>query len=214
MRGGTVTLIPCVIVLMDFNPPSPCGEGRSIARRYICLQDFNPPSPCGEGLCKNDRAYCCKEFQSTLPMRGGTSWYYLLFVFCLISIHPPHAGRDNNGKTIWRDAKYFNPPSPCGEGPSKSCMVSVSETFQSTLPMRGGTFRHRQASLNYFISIHPPHAGRDRRAKAKVSRVEGFQSTLPMRGGTVHHNIQGKRNAISIHPPHAGRDQYEEEDGA
>ena len=34
----------------DFNPPSPCGEGRyGGSRYYIDAENFNPPSPCGEG---------------------------------------------------------------------------------------------------------------------------------------------------------------------
>ncbi len=33
--------------------------------------------------------------------------------------------------------------------------------FQSTLPMRGGTFNQMHYDAGRRISIHPPHAGRD-----------------------------------------------------
>ena len=77
-------------------------------------------------------------FQSTLPMRGGTSFVVVVFELVAISIHPPHAGRDPNMPRCkqtgnisihpphaGRDLKHivskldklnFNPPSPCGEG--------------------------------------------------------------------------------------------------
>ena len=35
---------------MNFNPPSPCGEGQELCDIFGDLDDFNPPSPCGEGL--------------------------------------------------------------------------------------------------------------------------------------------------------------------
>ena len=101
----------------DFNPPSPCGEGRDritesgrtglisihpphAGRDSTGILDrhpeyhFNPPSPCGEGLS----ALCALEnvllFQSTLPMRGGTVAIFQRICVIVISIHPPHAGRD------------------------------------------------------------------------------------------------------------------------
>ena len=82
--------LPC-----NFNPPSPCGEGRDFNAKRDAAIHFNPPSPCGEGLepFPDDRDFPC------------------------ISIHPPHAGRDQSSQLIWM-------PTP---------------KFQSTLPMRGGT---------------------------------------------------------------------------
>ena len=56
--------------------------------------------------------------------------------------------------------------------------------FQSTLPMRGGTFPGSIIVSNRL-----------------------FQSTLPMRGGTIKILYGVRLTDISIHPPHAGRDQ-------
>ena len=147
-------------------------------------RNFNPPSPCGEGHYSADK---------------GSMYNH-------ISIHPPHAGRDiarrnsglhqryfnppspcGEGQVLQRRGyafSYFNPPSPCGEGQGLSDPVKVQIKFQSTLPMRGGTSSSVSCSCSVFISIHPPHAGRDPPCKAASDLIN-----------------------ISIHPPHAGRDQ-------
>ena len=101
-------------------------------------------------------------FQSTLPVWGGTSVRF----------------------PLQRLSRYFNPPSPCGEG----------------LSALGAGFHADN------ISIHPPRVGRDCIVYTKYTTVQRFQSTLPVWGGTrvAHHfhlNI-----GISIHPPRVGRD--------
>ena len=102
--------------------------------------------------------------------------------------------------------RYFNPPSPCGEGlPGGglgTCIVVFQSTlpvwggtssirncrrtsaFQSTLPVWGGTISTGQLLLDTIISIHPPRVGRDHRPKALTTPTPKFQSTLPVWGGT------------------------------
>ena len=103
------------------------------------------------------------SFQSTRPMRGAT--FYILPTMRArdISIHAPHAGRDAGDKyitgsncisihaplagcdvehiqhTVWF-SPYFNPRAPCG--------ARQGDHLGGT-PLRA-------------ISIHAPHAGRDR----------------------------------------------------
>ena len=60
-------------------------------------------------------------------------------LFRPISIHPPREGRD-----LWFDLQsffpgYFNPPSPWGEGPCWAAADGSYSSFQSTLPVWGGT---------------------------------------------------------------------------
>ena len=112
-----------------------------------------PLSPCADTL----------RFQSTRPMRGAT--FYILPTMRArdISIHAPHAGRDAGDKyitgsncisihaplagcdvehiqhTVWF-SPYFNPRAPCG--------ARQGDHLGGT-PLRA-------------ISIHAPHAGRDR----------------------------------------------------
>ena len=128
----------------------------------------------------------------------------------------------------------FNPPTPCGVGRRKPSWPGGSCIFQSTHPMRGGTFQHGPQALAQVISILPPHAGWDltrRPADGPVKhfnpptpcgvgpgrslcmiRKEEFQSTHPMRGGT---NDLRQSLGINIHfnpptpcgvgPGHAGQ---------
>ena len=100
-----------------------------------------------------------------------------------ILISPPHAGRDGSVPVDVPTAINFNPPSPCGEGLSSLRFQHVRGQFQSTLPMRGGTNQNANKGNQHYISIHPPHAGRD-------SNLSSIFCITP----------------ISIHPPHAGRD--------
>ena len=117
MRGGTGLGRVRVRSHRDFNPPSPCGEGRisetagplifpfqstlpmrggtlGWCRAQHRATYFNPPSPCGEGHQDANQSDTAGEFQSTLPMRGGTNQNAKGHKGPAISIHPPHAGRD------------------------------------------------------------------------------------------------------------------------
>ena len=57
----------------------------------------------------------------------------------------------------------FNPPAPCGAGLSHFVTLTLDAAFQSTRPLRGGTFNQLDIRL----------------------RGERFQSTRPSRGGTA-----------------------------
>ena len=72
--------------------------------------------------------------------------------------------------------------------------------------MRGGTKRRRKGVPASFISIHPPHAGRDCGPDEPLLSQSKFQSTRPMRGGTLPLYGHAAQLCISIHPPRAGRD--------
>ena len=145
-------------------------------------------------------------FQSTRPLRGGTGWHNCPLAACLISIHPPLAGRDYP-RTPWSRAScYFNPPAPCGAGPRRRpgtswttnfnppapCGAGLQrqldeanrKVFQSTRPLRGGTPVHDVRAHLGNISIHPPLAGRDLYHRSPTCCWLAFQSTRPLRGGT------------------------------
>ena len=122
---------------------------------------FNPPAPCGAG-------------HPRLIIHETDSF---------ISIHPPHAGRDMTEARPPHLQSDFNPPAPCGAGRELGQDRNESALFQSTRPMRGGTFFTAE---QYWLII--------------------FQSTRPMRGGTADDGCHPADTGISIHPPHAGRD--------
>ena len=100
-----------------------------------------------------------------------------------ISIHPPHAGRDVAAGLWCRRCGISIHPPHAGRDLCWPPFCLVGGQFQSTLPMRGGTY-----------------------VNGGCKDAHGFQSTLPMRGGTDDVRTADGRRAISIHPPHAGRD--------
>ena len=78
--------------------------------------NFNPPSPCGEGLAG---VFTCAK---------------------LCDFNPPSpCGEGPWGLGCGTPYRDFNPPSPCGEGPLEEFDSFSFETFQSTLPVWGGT---------------------------------------------------------------------------
>ena len=101
-----------------------------------------------------------------------------------ISIHPPLAGRDRHVFSDNRARDDFNPPAPCGAGPALAVTSLVLGVFQSTRPLRGGTLSPRRRMSSWL-----------------------FQSTRPLRGGTIEHPPGNTCRGISIHPPLAGRDR-------
>ena len=81
----------------------------------------------------------------------------------VISIHPPHAGRDHYNRCVRVISKIsIHPPHAGRDGKGTARWASEIE-----------------------ISIHPPHAGRDPDSSSKSISIIRFQSTRPMRGGTA-----------------------------
>ena len=226
--GWDSVYVSLMCLLTNFNPPTPCGVGRGRKDGQCRWWDFNPPTPCGVGPDTRAPRRRYLRFQSTHPVRGGT-WQILRHCPCIvISIHPPRAGWDTDFCNVWmldiisihppragwdgrsvvcnRRIEHFNPPTPCGVGPSfyrssvylhnfnppTPCGVGLARgryprctaTFQSTHPVRGGTLAHLAIIREAFI----------------------FQSTHPVRGGTWFPGRFPSRRHISIHPPRAGWD--------
>ena len=126
-------------ISVSIHPPR---VGRDRIKNYCNpdMLDFNPPSPCGEGLPFDPSTKLeLPEFQSTLPVWGGTTVHTTSLLPGYISIHPPRVGRDAKARRSLSRVSYFNPPSPCGEGPSLHAVDVTGCLFQSTLPVWGGT---------------------------------------------------------------------------
>ena len=125
-------------------------------------------------------------FQSTRPMRGATPEYNedMKLGELKISIHAPHAGRDEVLDAI-------------GER---------QDVFQSTRPMRGAT-QYNEAAASYFVfQSTRPMRGATAVYNAMLTTCK-FQSTRPMRGATGKLVVYDEAHMeISIHAPHAGRD--------
>ena len=87
------------------------------------------------------------QFQSTRPVRGGTRDNRFCAVALQISIHPPRAGRDPVRSISAANSIDFNPPAPCGAGLPLLISLNLFLQFQSTRPVRGGTFTAERAVL-------------------------------------------------------------------
>ena len=70
--------------------------GRDMATQGLRLPlcGFNPRAPCGARLMGFLQAIAEYGFQSTRPMRGATRLAWMQTHGFLVSIHAPHAGRD------------------------------------------------------------------------------------------------------------------------
>ena len=69
------------------------ATGHMVLFRLVLLH-FNPRSPCGERLVPDDDANQTGSFQSTLPVWGAT-FPLVRYVYQLhISIHAPRVGSD------------------------------------------------------------------------------------------------------------------------
>ena len=123
-----------------------------------------------------------------------------------ISIHAPRTGSDNARPRFNGRRHNFNPRSPHGERPPRTCGLSVCASFQSTLPARGATKSRAEQKRAAQISIHAPRTGSDAPSLRPRRFMEQFQSTLPARGATDVQALLRAFLCISIHAPRTGSD--------
>ena len=169
--------------------------------------NFNPRAPCGARLPASQLPEISSVFQSTRPMRGatGTSANNKRIAKLFQSTRPMR-GATRSMRTSSTRARNFNPRAPCGARHEPALSQLKLIAFQSTRPMRGATWKRTGVDYSYDISIHAPHAGRDKirwssrkprlyfnpRAPCGARRplrtghcpASIFQSTRPMRGAT------------------------------
>ena len=122
-----------------FNPRSPRGERHAKAKKIQRLINFNPRSPRGERPLMMADQGGHDEFQSTLPARGATTRVEGGSASHYISIHAPREGSDLVVLVIMVIDRYFNPRSPRGERLRHTYYTTGTIKFQSTLPARGAT---------------------------------------------------------------------------
>ena len=130
MRGATRSSWLRRSLAEDFNPRAPCGARRNRENSEAVLQRFQSTRPMRGATYSTALRETDKEFQSTRPMRGATgkTWQYRHDT--VISIHAPHAGRDDTGDGEDHEHKEF----------------------QSTRPMRGATAKVYKITLHTFAT--------------------------------------------------------------
>ena len=182
--------------------------GRDMQAKLALLSPdgFNPRAPRGARLTRQIAGCILVGFQSTRPTRGATRKSVDGFAKVKVSIHAPHAGRDSHVFSAPGARRRFNPRAPRGARPSLVVKASRASMFQSTRPTRGATDNIEEVVKKPGVSIHAPHAGRDRVLKnywsdqscfnpraprgarrfvsTGITRFYSFQSTRPTRGAT------------------------------
>ena len=147
--------------------------------------DFNPPSPCGEGRLRGGRMNAPCKFQSTLPMRGGTSAYASPSATRAFQSTLPMRGGTPLRTGVISKISYFNPPSPCGEGRTAP-NTRYSSSGISIHPPHAGrdpcACHHIPLRI---ISIHPPHAGRDPFLTGLLYHANYFNPPSPCGEGPI-----------------------------
>ena len=100
---------------------------------------IHPPREGWDFLCNSNNTGIVL-FQSTHPVRGGTSNASISFPPKAISIHPPREGWDLLFRVCsrWQDIS-IHPPRE-GWDVTDLCIERVENIFQSTHPVRGGTY--------------------------------------------------------------------------
>ena len=100
-----------------------------------------------------------------------------------ISIHPPLAGRDWRASRSPRRSRAFQSTRPLRGGTFWNTRVRDTILFQSTRPLRGGTGMYPLSGVfSLFQSTRPLRGGTGMYPRSGVFSL--FQSTRPLRGGT------------------------------
>ena len=121
-----------------------CTSGRS---RSL---DFNPPSPCGEGRLRAIWKLKKWGFQSTLPVWGGTTAAVVIVdLFTKFQSTLPVWGGTRTFAVPTRLTSYFNPPSPCGEGPVYHMRSIRGRDFNPPSPCGEGRQRLRPSVAHF-----------------------------------------------------------------
>ena len=121
-----------------------------------------------------------KPFQSTHPMRGATSNTPTPPIDHGISIHAPHAGRDEESVAMSRDKAIFQSTRPMrGATNSSFQRYFFCHYFNPRAPC--GARRRNCNSMGqvHKISIHAPHAGRDCQAAHREPYCTNFNPRAP-----------------------------------
>ena len=122
------------------------------------------------------------------------------------SIHAPLAGSDQYTHDTVGKIELFNPRSPCGERRDSPATLLAHVIFQSTLPLRGATFRGHLRARHVRFSIHAPLAGSDTAPPSSTTRARIFNPRSPC--GERPSAADGAADLVlfSIHAPLAGSD--------
>ena len=145
-----------------------------------CHLYFNPRSPCGERLPCIIADDLNTAFQSTLPVRGATTWHRKIMAMRRFQSTLPVRGATYRHVPNHRPEPYFNPRSPCGERPPPwSCLSGQRTDFNPRSPCGERPDNWRGGLTWVGISIHAPRAGSDGLIERRINRYKYFNPRSP-----------------------------------
>ena len=148
----------------DFNPRTPCGVRHLVyAARLSTAQNFNPRTPCGVRPRTCAVGVCTRQISIHAPHAGcDTNRFIIGSMQNDISIHAPHAGCDDNCDRHGRKHRNFNPRTPCGvRRRTLRLPAAVTTDFNPRTPCGVRLYASDAKTRELTISIHAPHAGCD-----------------------------------------------------
>ena len=194
-----------MVINLNFNPRSPCGERHRPGGGGVRREHFNPRSPRGErrnGICELLALYSFQStlpawgatnfsatvsrfvrFQSTLPVWGATLLPGSVMIFLSFQSTLPVWGATTSCLTHSQPLYDFNPRSPCGERLEAYVQCGDWLPISIHAPRVGSDVTNPDSRLQLPISIHAPRVGSDSRL------------------GVIDGSI-----LISIHAPRVGSD--------
>ena len=139
MRGATqVAFVPEPRFFVSIHAPH-AGRDSFSTLKLLAHKEFQSTRPMRGATLAFEIPEGYHMFQSTRPMRGATISHCAATSIGSVSIHAPHAGRDDAIRCLYAESACFNPRAPCGARRHRAC---------------------RQSTVQQ-VSIHAPHAGRD-----------------------------------------------------
>ena len=156
--GSDIAPTSCHVHWEDFNPRSPCGE-RLYAPAYKNKQypiSIHAPHAGSDRLSRS-AATSSRAFQSTLPMRGATS-----FAALASDVGPFQSTLPMRGATGQRR----------GEGEKNDISIHAPHAGSDTRCIP-------QLCSDYAISIHAPHAGSDNLRHIRYLQILHFNPRSP-----------------------------------
>ena len=207
MRGATYSGMQYNTTKVGFQSTRPMrGATSALVTNSEYSRHFNPRAPCGARLKLPSHETERADISIHAPHAGRDQKNRLEDWRIEISIHAPHAGRDSIEAIIHNHGQEFQSTRPMRGATRKTGWKTGALKFQSTRPMRGATYRKELAEGKSEFQSTRPMRGATRSMEREVGRTSLFQSTRPMRGATRDHAFLRPVGGISIHAPHAGRD--------
>ena len=122
---------------------------------YRIATGFNPRTPCGVRRPIARLPDCSTWFQSTHSLRSATPAGETETIMEPVSIHALLAECDSTGGQPPRTTKSFNPRTPCGVRLTSQISTRFSSAFQSTHSLRSATYDpDDMATFLREVSIH------------------------------------------------------------